>query len=238
MSDNNNGDVTDQKTQKDIEDKLSNKIDLYISDLGSEITSEYNKQEDLHSHHHLGQVLLALTSLKEGGCMLVKQYTFFSYFTSTLLYILSALFKNVFLSKPISSKRSNSETYLVCTDYIISDTNKEIINILRNRLNNFQLEPLFNIQKAHDWNKFIKTLTQASDKIFGTQIKYIDQAITSYEKVFSISRISSSHRELNNEKYKHSIPDLMGEKKILKDWNEHYHVKKLKDKFEINVRRY
>lgn len=248
MSDEVEGNVIDNNTQTYIRDNFENQFNLYVSDLGSEIVEDFNKQEDIHSIYHLGQILLALNSLKSGGTMIVKQYTFFSQFSTTLIYLLSCMFKNIFICKPTSSKHTNSETYLVCEEY---DKNPSLIKVLENRLENFNLNPFFNTEIIEDWNEFMGYLSQSSTKIFGFQMMCINCAINMYNDTYGntlekeLNRDSLDKKEkkkeiqkiskLGNEKYKQLIPDITGEKKILKEWNENFHVKRLNDRKKMKV---
>jgi hypothetical protein len=56
---------------------VDSKADLYSSDLGVSAAADFNNQEGLNAHPHLGQDLAGLLTLRPGGHFVVKHYTFF-----------------------------------------------------------------------------------------------------------------------------------------------------------------
>lgn len=87
----NNGDVTIYENQLDFQRKLPNNVDLYTSDLGFDVSSDYSKQEEFHAFANLGQIISGLMTLKKGGVLITKQYTYF------LAYIHEYFFENIFV---------------------------------------------------------------------------------------------------------------------------------------------
>lgn len=228
-----NIDVTDKKCQDLLRERLHRNVDLYTSDIGVELSQDYNKQEDLHCKDNLGQIVTGLLTLKYGGSMIFKQYTFFSDFSISLIYILTFLFTNVYICKPDTSKKTNSETYIVCTNFIEQD-NKLLENYLLDRLDNFNNSSLINMTSISE--DFLEEIVRASDKIFTLQMKYLESAISHYEKAYSDDNVCTKQKgNIFTEKYKVEITTLTGEKQILQDWNINHKVKKLNDKKKLNI---
>lgn len=92
---------------------LGVKPNLYTSDAGIDVSSDYNKQEELTISLNYGQILCGLLSLNIGGNLVTKQYTFFTKFNRALIYKLSLLFDKVCITKPMTSRPANSEVYIV-----------------------------------------------------------------------------------------------------------------------------
>ena len=114
-----NGDTTDTKYLRYIQDKYDSSFDLYTSDLGVEIPhGKYHLQEQMNARPNLGQILFGLLVVRKGGAFFTKQYHHFSTFTMSLILIVASSFENVYLYKPISSKPDNSEVYIVGLNYI------------------------------------------------------------------------------------------------------------------------
>jgi hypothetical protein len=113
MNENNNGDVLIENNQLEMRSKIGGKIDLYTSDLGFDVSNDYNQQEILHSSANIGQILSGLLTLREGGCFITKQYTTFEPITLSIMYMASTFFDNFYICKPKTSREANSETYLV-----------------------------------------------------------------------------------------------------------------------------
>ena len=123
MNELNNGDITDRKNILDFQRQFKEKygaehsVNLYTCDLGTDVSSNYNAQEEIHFMMNLCQIVCGLSVLKSGGHMLIKHYTIFEPFTISYVSLLSNLFEQVIITKPITSKITNSEIYLVCKKY-------------------------------------------------------------------------------------------------------------------------
>ena len=87
-------------------------LDLFVSDVYAGVTS-YDRQEEQISKLTLGQIVVALRTVKVGGSCIIKQDTFFTLFSRSLLAIISNLFTTFTIAKPQTSKARNSEIYLV-----------------------------------------------------------------------------------------------------------------------------
>lgn len=87
---------------------------LYTSDVGIEISQEnLNQQEELTSFVNFGQVIAGLLSLAIGGHLVTKQFTFVTPFSRSLIAIVASLFDECYITKPKTSRPTNSEIYLV-----------------------------------------------------------------------------------------------------------------------------
>jgi len=91
---------------------------LYTSDVGIEISQEnLNQQEELTSFVNFGQVLTGLLSLAIGGHLVTKQFTFVTPFSRSLIAIVASLFDECYITKPKTSRPTNSEVYLVAKGF-------------------------------------------------------------------------------------------------------------------------
>jgi len=93
--------------------QVNGPINLYTSDAGIDVSSNYNKQEELTCAINYGQILCGLLSLAPGGVLVTKQYTFFIKFNRALLYKLFTVFDRLYITKPATSRPVNSEIYLI-----------------------------------------------------------------------------------------------------------------------------
>jgi hypothetical protein len=92
--------------------RLGGGAQLYTSDVGIEVT-DYSRHEENLEAIHLGQVLVGLRVLDEGGSFVVKTFTYWRPMGPTLAAVLAGLFRSLYVTKPQTSRPSNSETYLV-----------------------------------------------------------------------------------------------------------------------------
>ena len=86
---------------------------LATSDAGIDVSSDYSKQEESTALLNYGQIVAALLSLALGGHMVTKQYTFTTAFNRSLIALVTFLFEEVYVVKPVTSRPGNSEIYVV-----------------------------------------------------------------------------------------------------------------------------
>ena len=185
MNNKNNGDVTSIDNQKEFYNRCGSTVDLYTSDLGFDVSSDYNKQEELHAHANLGQIITGLLVLKKGGSLLTKQYTYFEPFTVSLMGALTLLFEHVYICKPMFSKPANSETYIVCKNYYGVPKNvfesNSIHRQLLDRLGKWSFTPL--TTKRCLSNSFTSTIIKSHTMFTNIQIRTINKILSEYVKI-------------------------------------------------------
>lgn len=178
MDDNMNGDITKIENINIIIEKIYNRfpngVNLYTSDIGIDVSSDFNNQEIQTLELNYYQILCGLLTLNKNGSMVIKQFTFFTPFNISILNLLTALFKKVYITKPETSKKINSEIYIVCKEYHekINERLKEyLINIkpkpnipiilidkeietdlfdIANQIYTFQIENLLNLYNSYN----------------------------------------------------------------------------------------
>jgi hypothetical protein len=131
MNEFNNGDITKIENIIDFSKQLNNKhnertVNVFSCDLGLNWGTNYNEQEIISFTANICQILCGLLTLKSDGHMFVKHFTLFESFTLSYISLLTMLFKEVYITKPISSKRTNSEVYIVCKNYKYPFSNDSI----------------------------------------------------------------------------------------------------------------
>jgi hypothetical protein len=114
------GDVTDPAVINTLGNAAHQRFDtidganLYTSDVGIEIAQkDANRQEELSAFINFGQILAGLLALAIGGHFVTKQFTFITPFSRSLIAIVASLFDETYITKPKTSRPTNSEIYLV-----------------------------------------------------------------------------------------------------------------------------
>ena len=136
----NSGNVVSKKNQEfwrnkfKSDDEADGTVDLYTSDVGFDKITTYENKEIDHLDKNIGQILAALVTLKAGGAMVVKQYTFFESLNISLYAILTNVFKEVYMSKPVTSRPTNTETYVIGKSYLGYERSKKYIKLLMNKI--------------------------------------------------------------------------------------------------------
>jgi len=172
MNEKNGGDISNINMINIIEERLKNKVDLYTSDVSDDET---------HSNIILGQFLCGLKVLKNGGTMVCRMSTFFKPFSMSLLFLLTSMFTDLCITKPMASRAICSECYIIGKNY---KSNPFIIN---------QLETILVNWTADSVNTFIEPITQdfyvklvyASYYIYDREMRFLKKNIEMTEIMFA-----------------------------------------------------
>ncbi|XP_017049943.1 cap-specific mRNA (nucleoside-2'-O-)-methyltransferase 2 [Drosophila ficusphila] len=92
-------------------------VDLVTADGSIDCAAQPDCQEEIVVRLFFAEVLSALKVLSNGGNFLVKMFTLFEACSVSLLYMLNCIFEKVHIFKPATSKRGNSEVYIICLNY-------------------------------------------------------------------------------------------------------------------------
>lgn len=114
-NENQSGDVSKLSTIKEIDKYFSKDrlVNLYISNPNV----SNNISEEKFSRTNLGQILCGLFSLENNGSMIIHQSTFLTKHTQDLIGILSQLFSDIKICKPLASKLDNTDVYLIAVKF-------------------------------------------------------------------------------------------------------------------------
>lgn len=113
-----NGSILNEKNINTVCDSLNSKnVNFIMADHEIDTSNHYNDQENFFTPYVISQMLMIIRSLRKGGSTCIKQYSFFEPFTICYIYAFSALFEEFYIYKPITSKKQNSEIYLVGIGY-------------------------------------------------------------------------------------------------------------------------
>ncbi len=129
--------------------------DLITSDGGFDWKRE-NLQEQEAYKLIFCEILTALKLQKEGGNFVIKIFETFTKITVKLIQLLRLVYSKVYLSKPYTSRISNSEKYVVCKGFKKSNINSKIILKLEemvdliNKNHKYQILDIFTEIKLSD----------------------------------------------------------------------------------------
>lgn len=190
MNENNNGDITNINNIIDYQKQLTKDgeriVNLYTCDLGMDCGDKYNEQEVIHFNANICQIICGLLTLKSGGNMAVKHFTIFEPFTISYISLLSLLFNETYITKPLTSKRTNSEIYIVCKGYKYpfdkESVEQHIIQLFINSIGDDLKNPLITHQHIESQ---IKDITNACNVIYSEQISALNKFVYSVRNVRS-----------------------------------------------------
>jgi hypothetical protein len=229
MNEEYDGDVRNMKNQENWERILNNNVDLYTSDLGLESKDDYSKQEQICLHANVSQILTGILTLKKGGNMITKQYTYFEPLNITMYAILTNLFEEVYICKPSSSRPFNSETYIIGKNFQgpfkETEYQTDLIELIKDKVENFNKMPL--IYKKCLTKEYMEKIKETL-QIFYDQILYINDKLAWYVYI-------SSTRDYKEQLMKSN--EYIGERKdfIISEWRK-YPMKKINKDKNLKVR--
>lgn len=125
-------------------------------------------------------------TLKKGGLLITKQYTYFNPFTITLIALLTKIFDRLDINKPMYSKTMNSEVYIVGIGYKgYDDSPGSVLDIMSKRLKKWELKPLINRLDLTD--KFIDDIIKSQTYFATAQIDEINNYMDEYNRIIKSS---------------------------------------------------
>lgn len=191
------GDITTSESLNNIikcvKEKYPNGMDIITADGGFNIKN-FNSQEVASSKLILCEIYLALMNQKINGLFVIKFFDMFTHNSIISYLILCSFYKYVKIIKPITSRSSNSERYLVCYNFLgVNNDSLELINKLKIIINNFIyiesneynkqnittiIFPEFNFYNINNNNLlFYKKISNFNNIILKQQIENINNSI-------------------------------------------------------------
>ena len=101
--------------------KFKHSMQIITADGGIDVSDDFNKQEELVSKLIVSEIIYAITMQKKGGHFVLKIFDIFSKLTIDILYILTRVYSEVYITKPFTSRLANSEKYIVCKNFLLDD---------------------------------------------------------------------------------------------------------------------
>lgn len=157
-----------ENTEEFITSFGGNLCNIVTADGGFDFSNDYNSQE-IDSYRLLfSEIYIALNIQKQSGSFLIKFFDIFNYKTIQLIYILYLCYDTINIFKPITSRLSNSEKYVVCNGF--KGYNKDIINAMKKHYNG---DIIVDVPDT-----FIKEILEYNDLFVDKQIKTIREIIS------------------------------------------------------------
>jgi len=173
-------------------DKYGSSMDIVTADGGFDFSVDFNNQEVNITKLLYGQICYSLCLQKRNGYFILKLFDCFMEHSVDLLYILSAFYEKVYITKPQTSRYANSEKYIVCKNFLFS-SNQDIYKHLRGvfiNVINTQI-PIHRLLNIPIPNYFLNKLEEYN-AIFGQQqIENIHQTIILIENKHKNDKIEA-----------------------------------------------
>jgi 23S rRNA U2552 (ribose-2'-O)-methylase RlmE/FtsJ len=170
------GDLYNVENIKSYASLFNNDADFITADGGFDFSYNFNKQEQLSYRILFCEIVTAISIQKIEGCFVCKFFDMYTNITQSLIYLLYTLYKEVYITKPNTSRAANSEKYIVCRGFLGIDTN--YIKKLYILIGNFKYiyNNKMNINQIFDFNidiNFKSQLNKINTIFFNNQINSI-----------------------------------------------------------------
>jgi len=148
-------------------EKYASSMDLITADGGFDFSVDFNSQEINISKLLISQIFFALVMQKKGGSFVLKIFDCFMQHTIDALFILSAFYEKVYVTKPSTSRTANSEKYIVCKGFLFSSVNsfytvlysalEKVVTMRESFIHRFITVPIPNcfVSKLEEYNAII-----------------------------------------------------------------------------------
>ena len=225
MTPENTGDVTNLKMVKIIEDRLSEKVDLYTSDIG---TGVEENQETNETVYNLGQVICGLKTLKNGGTMVCKMFSFFKPFNMSLLKLLTKLFSEFYLTKPMSSRPANSEIYIIGKGYT---KNQDVIDVLVEYLIHWKEDSIYEFIEPITEDFYLK-MVYILYYVYERQIYFLKKNMC-FVKALYDKKINKFFQIFKNNLLKEQVSELDKRQEVVDEWKEKFPIPFLEKRYDL-----
>ena len=117
------GNILNMENFKHVVAKYKNSCEFVTGDGGFDFSTDFNSQEINITRLLFGQIAYTVCIQKYGGCFVLKCFDCFYKASAELIYLLSTMYEKVYVVKPNTSRYANSERYLVCINFLYSNSN-------------------------------------------------------------------------------------------------------------------
>jgi len=156
------------------------KYDLLIIDCGVK-QEKNNQQEQVHVLILLDVLQVIINNQVKGGNLICKFYETYTIMSLKIIAILRELYKTVHFVKPLMSRYTNAEKYLICTDFKDDKLTKEfdIIQNLNHLIQKNKTNNITNIFKDFKFSdEFKMSIINTSNLVSNKQSEIINKMIT------------------------------------------------------------
>ena len=124
-----NGDMLIPDNLRDCFEKHRASVDLATADGGFDFTTDFNHQEVMSLKLMFAQIAYAIATQKQGGSFVVKVFDTVKEASIDILFILASVYEQIYFIKPHTSRQANSEKYVVCKNFQLSDSKNLVISM-------------------------------------------------------------------------------------------------------------
>jgi 23S rRNA U2552 (ribose-2'-O)-methylase RlmE/FtsJ len=199
---NGDGDIYNKDNIESIRSSMGSKAELITGDGGFNENNRYNIKEQLHNKLFLSEIIIAISNQKYEGKFVMKFFDTYTRFSLDLIYILLFFYKNVEMTKPLTSRPTNSEKYIICSGFKkLTNQHRKITNKLKEILPSVN-ELTFRILDISIPSGIINKVRDNNIIFMKSQIESINKNINIISNITKDRIDKFPHIERNNDRKK------------------------------------
>lgn len=175
----NSGDINNIDNIEYISTLCPNPFYLITSDGGFDEGNDFNHKEQLHYRLILHEVFAGIRLQKQGGHFVLKMFDMFTTTSVHVLYLLSLLYRDVFVYKPQTSRPTNSERYIICKHFTCDEAYlNSILHELRKLSSQLHAPKYVSFTLFETIpDGFVSTVQEMNADLIAKQCAFLDKAI-------------------------------------------------------------
>ena len=178
----NSGDINNWENIKHILELSKEQFEIITCDGGLDEGFDFNHKEQLHYKLILSEIYTAIELQKINGSFILKMYDIYTTPSIHLIYLLTMCYNVVEIYKPTTSRPTNSEKYIVCKEFNLSDLQRnKVITQLFVLYNNMDFS-INNITPFVLFDKlpgiFIESIKNINKEIINKQCEALQLAVS------------------------------------------------------------
>jgi 23S rRNA U2552 (ribose-2'-O)-methylase RlmE/FtsJ len=203
------GDLTHPENLKYCWEHYHNSMDLITGDGGFDFSVDFNRQEISSTKLMFCQIAFAIAMQAKGGTFVLKFFDTFTSASIDLLYLLSVMYKEVYFTKPNTSRCANSEKYVVCK-YFKLENSLSLVKKLHQVMQSFDDRKYITRILDIDIQKIYITAIEECNAIYGQrQLETISNTLQIIRNPISEKLHELNKKHIQKCKYwcqKHNLP--------------------------------
>ncbi len=171
--------------------------DFVTCDGGIDTDKQKDIQEQLSAQLLFNQIVTTLSIQKKGGNAVIKCYSIMTMLTCQCIYLLASHYQKVYVTKPVTSKITNDEHYIVCCDFVgIQELELKSLYEITKQWKNGEVNGIYSAEVPSSFIKSIKAYNVKTTKLF---MSYLDKVFKMIKKPSGLQLMADKNKKIATE---------------------------------------
>lgn len=211
------GNINNIENVDSIKDNVKGLFYLITCDGGFDEGCNFNNKEQLHYQLILNEIYCSIKLQKNNGHFILKMFDIFTDTSIHLLYLLSLCYKEVYIYKPLTSRPTNSEKYIICKNFNCDELRKKVY------LDSIKKISLFFNKSVSEYKYF--TIFKEIPDDFINEIFMINTNIVNRQCNFLKDAIDLCDNSFNDNYNREYVNSLDERNELFDNWKKIYKLK-------------